>query len=78
MKWYGMDEDEDFQGILTAEDRFLDLENVEVGFDDGVPTTIIVELTNGTCVCFCSRHVDSNGTREQLHVSILKEEKSDV
>lgn len=73
MKWYLADVQDDLEEFLCRGENLKNVKDVEIVFDDGIPTGVLVELTDGVLLHFCSRDVNPDGTRERLNVSTTKE-----
>lgn len=49
------------------------VKEVEIMFDDGSPTAVMVLLKDGNTINFCSTKTDCDGCREGLSVTTTKE-----
>jgi hypothetical protein len=72
MKWYSLEETYEMEDFLDEEHEFVDLKSVEVIFEDGEVTGLLVELRDKTLVEITSRAVKSSGRRERLYVSTME------
>jgi hypothetical protein len=60
------------RGFLNEKDEVKNTKSVEVIFDDGESTGVLVELENGDLIHFCSRETEHDGCRKSLSVSTTK------
>lgn len=74
MRWDILDREHSFDdlNLLGDGDKLKKVEEVELVFDDGSITGLIISLKDGREMCFTSRKVDEYGCHEQLCVSIAK------
>ena len=73
MKWFLCDRVEDLEEFTGNDDSVKNVKDVEVVFDDGVPTGVLIELKDGMLLHFCSKKTDDDGSRRGLNVSTTKE-----
>lgn len=77
MKWETVSSAYDLAEFLNKEDRVEQAGPVNIVFEDGTPTTVVVELKDGRFLRFASKETDGDGCRKGLFVSVTEKENDD-
>ncbi len=73
MKWRIADTLEGLKDFLWENDVVKDVREVEIIFDEGLPTAVSIKLKSGEFLNFTTLGMDPDGFHERLSVSTTKE-----
>ncbi len=75
MKWEVVDGELIQEEFLQEDDRVKNLDHVEIIFDDGEPTAIVVGLLTGNSIVFHSSETSGDGCHKELVVKVETQRK---